>query len=70
MEVPLRKFTIFIKFLVAFSIGFIVAAHWNDGRKFVQGISPAYNQSFSKGIQGVTKGLKETGKNIKNKITD
>lgn len=56
-------------FLIAgFILGFVAASHWDNGRQFVQEVSPVYMSPLQKGVNNVVKGIEQTGANISTKV--
>ena len=58
-----------ILFIFGLLIGFVAAAHWDQGRGVIQNISPLYNKNVKDGMFKLKEGLRETGEKIKNTIS-
>ena len=57
-----------IYFIIGLMLGFILAAHWDWGRNFVQDISPIYTSPLQKGMDKVKQGVEKTGSNFSDKV--
>ena len=65
-----RKYKGWLIFIVGLLCGFIIASHWQGGRKFIQDISPLYNKKVNQGVQQLGTGIIESGQKVKEKIVD
>lgn len=54
--------------LVGLILGFVLCAHWDWGRQFVQDVSPIYTSPLQQGMQKMKQGMEQTGENISEKV--
>ncbi len=59
-----------IYFVVGLILGFILCAHWDWGRDFIQDISPIYTKRIEQGMEKLKDGAEKTGKNIERKFKE
>lgn len=57
-------------FIIGLILGFILCAHWDWGRDFIQDISPIYTSPLKNGIDKVKQGMEKTGQNFSEKVKE
>lgn len=57
-------------FIIGLILGFILCAHWDWGRNFVQDVSPIYTSPLKKGLDKVKQGVEKTGENFTEKVKE
>ncbi|MCK5882049.1 MAG: hypothetical protein KAG61_00050 [Bacteriovoracaceae bacterium] len=57
-----------IYFVVGLLLGFILCAHWDGGRDFVQDVSPVYTKRLKQGMEKLQEGVNKTGTNLERKF--
>lgn len=57
-----------IYFIVGLLLGFVLCAHWDGARDFVQDVSPMYTKHLEKGMEKLREGVDKTGQNLERKL--